>query len=137
METVADAAFRFFEPNWLEELSGGDANLIKNIMNSLTRHMPELIKEIQSSVNQGNKRLLFEQISRANYVANLFTKQDLLKRWDAVVNLETETITTNETAQARYFLSDLHVLLKEVRAYQSTTLDSHFGINIPINVRNN
>jgi hypothetical protein len=137
METVAEATFRFFEPTWLDELSGGDKELVRNIMSSFTRHVPDLVKEIQESVNQGNKKILLEQISRANYVANLFTRQNLAKRINAAHDTGADNITTHEEAQTRYFLSDLHVLLKEVRVYQNMTLDSHFGITIPLNVRNN
>lgn len=137
METVAEATFRFFDPHWLTELSGGDNALIKNMMSSLTRHLPDLIKEIQDSVNQGNKKLLMEQVNRANYVASLFTQHNLMKRLEAVQNADLDALTTHETAQTKYVISDLLVLLKEVRAYQNLALDSHFGISIPLSVRNN
>lgn len=137
MRAVEMTVFKYFDPNWLNQLTGGDKYMFRNMMNSFVRHMPDLIVSIQISVNQDFKSSLFEAVNKANSVSCLFTKHDLAAHITCLKTTEDGPLTDILIEKTKAYTAELEVLLKEVRIYQNKQLDSQFGINIPINIRNN
>lgn len=137
MRPSKDCIFKYFDPDWMNELTGGDQQMSKRIMSSFIINMPDLITSIQISANQDLKSSLFEAINKANSVSCLFTRHDLALPLTTLKTVEDGPIHRTLIEKTKAYTANLELLLREVRIYRSNQFDSQFGINIPLNIRNN
>jgi hypothetical protein len=137
METSKGTLFKYFDPQWLKELSYSEGEMLKRIVDSFLSNMPAMVDDVQHAVNQGSTTQLAEAINKVSSVASLFTKRDLSQRFLSLKSVEDGPISHFTLNQVGIILNDLDALQKEVKAYRNLELNSQIGINRQSNIRDN
>ena len=137
METSKSTLFKYFDPQWLKELSYSEGEMLRRIIDSFLTNMPAMISDVQRAVNQGSTTQLTEAISKVSSVASLFTKRDLSQRFLSLKSVEDGPISHFTLNQVSIILNDLATLQNEVITYRNLELNSQLGINRQNNIRYN
>lgn len=137
METSNRTLFKYFDPQWLKELSYSEGEMLKRIIDSFLNNMPAMLNDVQLAVNQGSTTQLAEAINKVSSVASLFTKRDLSQRFLSLKSVEDGPISRFTLNQVGIILGDLEVLQNEVKTYRNLELNSQMGINRQSNIRDN
>jgi hypothetical protein len=137
METSKSTLFKYFDPQWLKELSYSEGEMLKRIIDSFLSNMPAMVNDVQHAVNQGSTTQLSEAIGKVSSVASLFTKRDLSQRFLSLKSVEDGPISHFTLNQVSIILNDLAVLQNEVITYRNLELNSQIGINRQSNLRDN
>jgi hypothetical protein len=137
METSKSTLFKYFDPQWLKELSYSEGEMLKRIIDSFLGNMPAMVRDIQIAVNQGSTTQLADAIGKVSSVASLFTKRDLSQRFLSLKSVEDGPISHFTLNQVNVILNDLAALQNEVITYRNLELNSQIGINRESNIRDN
>jgi hypothetical protein len=137
METSKSTLFKYFDPQWLKELSYSEGDMLKRIIDSFLSNMPAMVNDVQIAVNQGSTTKLTDAIGRVSSVASLFTRRDLSQRFLSLKSVEDGPISHFTLNQVGIILHDLEALQQEVKTYRNLELNSQIGINRQSNLRDN
>jgi hypothetical protein len=137
MQSSKATLFRYFDPQWLRELSYGDGETLKRVIDAFLSYTPAMINDIQIAVNQGSTSNLLEAIRKLSAVTSLFTRRDLSNRFLSLKSMEEGPISPFTINQVKAILNDLNTLQTEVEIYRNLELNSQMGIDKQSNIRDN
>lgn len=137
MEITKGTVYKYFDPQWLKELSYSEGETLKRIIDSFLSNMPDMVNDVQLAVNQGSTTKLAEAINRVSSVASLFTKRDLSQRFLWLKSMENGPISHATRHQVSSILNDLDILQNEVRNYSNLELYSQIEKYKQNNARDN